>query len=203
VRRRINAATLLKGLDVPSVAVYRLLLCLRETGSWDLAYDMLMELGWITSRSTLCGDRYTPSLQQRATVSGYMDADGSTLTEKALNVIDADRLVASQGSNAGGEEHKRLMRLTIEMIQKRGNFAFVPSAKDSFDVGELESAGSRWSARVKIYEAQTNAKPGELEKCIARSARLATNITSLTIVTDSEKVKARVGEDFKLKCILL
>lgn len=201
--QRLDSAAVLKGLDVPSVGVYRFLLCLRETGSGRLACELLRKLGWITSRSSLNGNKSKPSLQQKAITYGYMDIRSNALTEKALDVIDADRLVASQGSNAGGEEHKRLMRLTIEMIQKRANFAFVPRANNSFDVGELESAGSSWSSKVNVYEAQTNAEPRELERCKAHAVRLATNLASLTIVTGSEKVKARVEEDFKLKCILL
>jgi len=202
-RQRLDSVALLKDLDVPSAAVYRFLLCLRETGSYKSACELLKSLGWIIAHSTFYGDRNRPSLRQRAVVSGYVDMYSNALTEKALDVIDADRLVSTQGITAGAEEHKRLMKLTIEMIQRKGNFAFVPRARGSFDVGELEVLGSRWSSKVSVYEAQTNAIPEELEKCKARAAQLATNLVSLTIVTNSEKVKARVEEDFKLKCIVL
>jgi len=84
-------------------------------------------------------------------MAGYADASG-TLTEKGLNVVDADRLVATQGSNAGSEEHRELMKKTIGLIQAKGNFAFVPKAQNGFDVGELEAAGSRWAAAVHCYE---------------------------------------------------
>jgi len=150
----------------------------------------------------LYGTKSKLSLLQRAVTAGYCDA-GGTLTEKALNVIDVDRLVAKQGSNGGSEEHKELMRKTIRLIQSKGNYAFVPTAQDSFDVGELEAAGSRWATRVNAYEIQTNALAGELEKCSVRSARLAKSLASLTVVTNAIEVKERVEKGSDIRCIVL
>lgn len=180
----------LKGLDVPSVVVYRLLVALSRTGNVKGAYRLLKEKGWVTSDTTLYGNRSKPSLLARAGNGGYISAD-LKLTEKGLDVIDPARLIAGQGIYAGNEEHKELMRKTIEMVQDRSCFAFVPKEKGGFDVGELRATTrSSWNfGSATAYECQTNAIREEIEKCIARA-----NGTGVTFVVPSEELKERIAE---------
>ena len=102
-----------------------------------------------------------------------MNGDGR-LTERSLEILDTERLIARQGVLAGSEEHKELMRKTIRMIQDNGNFAFVTREKDSFDVGEIRSRKRNlWDLEdLTVYECQTNAIKEEIEKGVDRAKSL-------------------------------
>ncbi len=93
------------------------------------------------------------------------------LTSKGLDVVDPERLIARQGVLAGSEEHKDLMRKKIRMVQGKGDFAFVDSEKDGFDVGAITArTRSAWdTGSLTIYECQTNAIREELEKCVEKA----------------------------------
>ena len=88
--------------------------------------------------------------------------------------MDPERLIARQGVLAGSEEHKDLMRKEIRMVQDKGDFAFVDSEKDGFDVGAITArTRSAWdTGSLTIYECQTNAIREELEKCVDKAKRL-------------------------------
>jgi hypothetical protein len=181
---------LLKGLDIPSVAVYRFLVALQRAGNLQGAYRILREKGWITSKATLYGGLGKPSLLVRAQSGGYVTGDGK-LTERSLQMLDPERLIARQGVLSGSEEHKGLMRKTIAMVQDKGSYAFVPGGRDGSDVGEIRAKSkSAWdTAQVFAYECQTNALKEEIEKCIARA-----NGTGVTFVIPSEELKERIAE---------
>lgn len=202
-----NAFSLMKreGIEIPSAAVYRFLLALGRAGSLQQAYQLLKQRGWITSDTTIYGTKGKPSLQERARAMGYLDAEGR-LTEKALQLIDPEKLIARQKSNAGGEEHRKMMAKVILAIQERGNFAFVLSEQDSFDVGEIgidPKAKGLWDYRkITAYEVQTNAIKEEIEKCMERAKR---DNARLVLVADNEKTREemkRITKDAH-ECIML
>lgn len=181
---------LLEGLDIPSVAVYRFLIALNRTGNLQGAYKLLREKGWITSKATLYGGLGKPSLLVRAQSGGYATGDGK-LTERSMQIIDSERLIARQGTLSGSEEHKQLMRKTIEMIQDRGNYAFTLSDKDSFDIGEIRAkTKSAWDTEhIAAYECQTNAIKEEIEKCVSRA-----DVLGLTFVVPNKELSVRISE---------
>lgn len=182
----------LRGLDIPSVVIYRFMAALMRAGNLKGAYRMLKEKGWVTSDTTIYGNKSKPSILGRAQNGGYVTPEGK-LTSKGLEVVDADRLIARQGIYAGSEEHKELMRKTIAMIQDKGNYAFTLGDKDAFDVGEIEAkTKSVWDLeRLKIYECQTNAIREEVEKCAEKARALKAGL--VWIVGDE-----RVMESIKL-----
>ncbi len=196
--RETGKSGIFEGTDIPSVAVYRFMICIDRTKSLTDAYAMLREKGWLTSLSTLYGGKSKPSILARAAGAGYVSQDAK-LTEKGLDVINSERIIARQGIYAGSEEHKELMRKTIRMVQDNGNFAFTTSDKDSFDIGEIRARGKAvWDfERIIAYECQTNAIKEELEKAINRAREFN---TKPIFVTPSEKVsdavRAEVGNNY-------
>ncbi|VVB77345.1 Uncharacterised protein [uncultured archaeon] len=183
---------ILKGLDIPSVVVYRFLVALANSGSLKGANRTLKEKGWVTSDTTIYGNKSKPSLLDRAKSSGYVSEEGS-LTKKALDVVDPDLLIARQGIYAGNEEHKELMRKTIRMVQDRGEFAFVPKDKDGFDVGEHQAVTkSAWDfGGLTAYECQTSAVKEELEKAVDKSRR---TVAKLVFVVSGAELGKTIGE---------
>jgi len=179
-------------LELPSVAIYRFILALRDAGETPKAHKLLKERGWITSDTTIYGNKSKPSLLARAKVFGYVDEQG-VLTDKALGVLDANRIIEKQGIYKGSEEHTELMRKTIELIQEKGNFAFTLDAKDSFDIGELESDGKArnlWNKKsLKIYEIQNNAIKSEIDRCIEKARE---RNTELVFVTNNHRVRDEI-----------
>ena len=191
---------LLKGLDIPSVAVYRFMVALERTESLTSAYKMLKEKSWITSDATIYGGYGKLSILARAINGGYVSREGK-LTEKGLGVIDPDRLIARQGVLAGSEEHKALMRKVITKIQDAGNYTFTTSDKDGFDVGEIGAkTRSTWNLpNLTIYECQTNAIREELEKAVIKANVLNAVLIFKTInsemarlITEHTKLRAEV-----------
>lgn len=158
-------------LELPSVAIYRFILALRDAEDVPKAHKLLKRRGWITSDTTIYGNRAKPSLLARANASGYVDENGS-LTEKAFEIIDPKRIVKKQGIYSGSEEHKELMNKTIKIIQEKGNFAFTRQNKDSFDIGEIitKTKGTWNLDRITIYECQTNAIKEEIKKGIDKAS---------------------------------
>ena len=62
-RQQSNATgkkEVLKGLDLPSVAVYRFLVALYKTNNLTAAYKMLREKGWLTSKASIYGGLENP-----------------------------------------------------------------------------------------------------------------------------------------------
>ena len=176
----------LDGIDMPSVAVYRFMVCLaRAGGALKEAYRMLRDKGWLTSKASIYGGLGKPSILARARSSGYVGEEGG-LTLKGSMVINPERLIEKQGVLAGSEEHKELMRKTILMIQNKGNFAFTTSDKDGFDVGEIKAkTKSAWdTGRTTAYECQTSAMKEEIEKCVAKEDQL--NAELIFIAASSE-----------------
>lgn len=185
-----------KSISAPSVAVYRFLVALSRSGSATGAYRLLRERGWLTSRATLYGGKSKPSILARAQSGGYIGMDGK-MTAKGLEAIDPGTMIAGQGIYSGGEEHKELMRKTIIMIQDRGNLAFVPTEKDSFDVGEVTVRnGNAWDfGSVTAYECQTNAMPAEIGKCVARSKRHGNRTVFVGTPEVCGRIREQVGND--------
>ena len=180
-----------EGVDIPSVSVYRFLIALDRTGSEKDAIRFVKDRKWITSTSTLYGGKGQPSLAERAKDSGYLDS--GKLGTKARAVVSDTSMINRQGTNKGGEEHVALMRKTIKMIQNRGNFAFVPSARDAFDIGEIWSTKDRkgrWNySKVTAYEVQTQAIRSEIDRCMERQKQLG---TELVFVTNSHKTRKEI-----------
>jgi hypothetical protein len=177
---------------MPDVSVYRFLISMRDSnGNAERCNRMLVSKGWVTSPTTIYGTRGKPSLMQRAAMQGYIN--GNEFTKKAKEILEPHIMVVRQGTNAGGQVHKELMEKTVEMIQSRGNYAFVPEERDSFDVGEVEAIKDRkslWDTRkLTVYEIQTDAEPSHIKKCIKKAKRYN---AKLVIVTNSEKVKESV-----------
>ena len=73
----------LKGLDIPSVAVYRFMVALDRAKSLTGAYRLLKEKGWITSDATIYGGSGKPSILARAAGSGYATQEGK-LAKKGI-----------------------------------------------------------------------------------------------------------------------
>ena len=171
----------LRGLDIPSVVIYRFMVALTRSGGLKNAYKMLKEKGWVTSDTTIYGNKSKSSLLDRAKASGYVSLEGK-LTTKGLDVIDPNHLIAKQGIYAGSEEHKELMRKTINLIQDRGNFACTLSDKDAFDVGEIPAkTRSVWDLEhLKIYECQMNAIREEIQKGVDRALRFRVGLVFVT-----------------------
>ncbi len=190
-----------KGLDIPSVAVYRFMIAIERTKTITEAYAMLKGKGWLTSLASLYGGKSKPSILARAVSSGYVSQNGK-LTEKGLEVINSERIIAKQGIYSGSEEHKQLMRKTILMIQDNGNFAFTLTDKDSFDIGELKAkTKSSWDfENITAYECQTNAIEKELRKCIVRTKKFGANI--IFVVNNSE-MAILIDKMTENKCISL
>lgn len=189
------------GLDIPSVAVCRFMIAISRTKSITAAHGMLKEKGWLTSLASLYGGRSKPSILSRAISSGYVSQEGR-LTEKGLNVVDPERIIAKQGIYSGSEEHKELMRKTIRMIHDRGNFAFTLTDKDSFDIGELKAKMKRiWNyEELLVYECQTNAIAEEVNKCIERARKLG---AGMAFVTNSEEIAETIKKSTQNQCIVL
>jgi len=199
--RKTGKNSIFEGLDMPSVAIYRFMIALERTGNVTGAYAMLKEKGWLTSLASLYGGKSKPSILARAISSGYLTQEGK-FTEKGLEVIDIERLVARQGIYSGSEEHKGLMRRSIRMIQDRGNFAFTLGDKDSFDVGELKAKMKRiWDfEELIIYECQTNSMAEEVNKCIERARKL--NLDMVFVANSNEVAKA-LQKSTQRQCIIL
>ncbi len=181
-----------KNLGIPSVAIYRFMVCLERTKTLPMAYNLLRKKGWITSDATIYGGAGKPSILARAVSSGYLTEEGK-FTRKGLDVIDTECLIARQGILSGSEEHKELMRKTIIMIQDLGNYAFTLNEKDSFDIGEIKAkTRNSWNLKsLVIYECQINAIAIELEKCIAKSKRF--NAELIFVVASEELTKTLTG----------
>ena len=86
----------LKGIDMPSVPVYRFMVCLARTGDIPKAYQMLREKDWLTSKASIYGGLGKPGILVRAKSLGYV-AETGELTAKGINVIDPDGLIEKQG----------------------------------------------------------------------------------------------------------
>ncbi|MCL5100446.1 MAG: hypothetical protein M1122_00625 [Candidatus Marsarchaeota archaeon] len=190
---------------MPDVSVYRFLISMRDSnGNIERCNKLLISRGWITSPTTIYGTRGKPSLMQRAAMQGYIN--GNEFTKKAKKILEPHIMVARQGTNAGGQVHKELMKKTIEMIQSMGNYAFVPEERDSFDVGEVETIKDRkslWDTRkLTVYEIQTDAEPSHIKKCINKAKRYN---AKLVIVTNSEKVKesVEIQSGGRAECIVI
>jgi hypothetical protein len=190
--RRPALPDVFDGIDIPSVSVYRFLIALARTGSEKDAIRFVREKRWITSTFTLYGGRSQPSLVARARDNGYYSEEGK-LNVRARALITPLNMLQKQGMNTGSEEHIALMKKTIQMIQDRGNFAFVPRPRESFDVGELWPTKDRkglWNySKVTAYEIQTTASRVEIERCVERQKQLG---TELLFVTNSHKVKKEI-----------
>ena len=161
-----------KGLDIPDVSVFRFLLALRASaGNTTEANKMLKEKGWVKSSSTLYGSKTHPSLLQRSVAGGYTQDKGG-FTKKADNILIPAFMIERQGIYKGAESHKKMMMKVIDLIHSRGNYAFVPSEKDSFDVGEIQpdkKIKGWWDYKaLRIYEIQTDADKAHLEDALIR-----------------------------------
>ena len=183
------------GIDIPDVSVWRFLLALRESGgNVTNAHKLLLEKGWVKSKGTLYGSTKRPSLLERAASSGYLSKEGR-LTEKAMAILDGERMVDAQGIYKGAELHKSMMKLAIRMIQEKGNYAFVPVEKESFDVGEIEpdrKIKGWWNYKgMAIYEIQTNAREEGIRKCMEKAKRYRAR---LVIITNDEKIEKEIKE---------
>ena len=178
----------------PDVAVYRFIVALRDAGSVTAAHGFLKSSGWITSTSTLYGGRDKPSLLERAVSGRYIEREGRFL-EKGSAMINPERMIEAQGIYKGSEVHKRLMAATIRLIQKDGDFAFVPEKKDGFDVGRIpvsRKVKGWWDyENITIYEVQRDADEKNIKKCMNKAKRYK---AKLVIVTDSEKVEEEARE---------
>ncbi|MDE1856385.1 MAG: ATP-binding protein [Candidatus Micrarchaeota archaeon] len=161
-------------LELPSVAIYRFILALRDAGDISKAHKLLKERGWITSDTTIYGNRSKPSLLARAKAFGYVDEYGK-LTSKAQEIIESKRIIGKQGIYKGSEEHITLMKETISSIQNRGNLAFTLNAKDSFDIGEFspeDGAKNIWDLKgLRIYEIQNNILKEEIAKGVEKARK--------------------------------
>ena len=194
----------IKALEIPSVSVYRFLVAFDRKRSLTEAYKMLQDKRWITSHTTIYGTKSKPALEQRAMDSGYFK-DGE-LNEKANHILQPYKMIQKQGNRKGSEEHMGLMEHTIKMIQERGNFAFVLSERESFDVGELKpdpKMKGMWNYySVTSYEIQTNAIRSEIFRCIEKAKD---QNTELVFVTNSKKTKEEIERltDNKYKCLKL
>ncbi len=194
----------IRQLDIPSSSVYKFLVAFERTKNITEAYKMLKGKGWIRSETTLYGTKSKPSLEQRATDSGYF-AEGK-LTQKAIDILEPYRMIQKQGANMGSEEHVGLMKHTIEMIKNNGNFAFVLRERESFDVGELRTDAKikgHWDFyNVIAYEIQLNAIRSEIERCIEKARD---QDTELIFVTNSSKTKEEIERltDKQFKCLKL
>ena len=197
----VGKKDIFEGLDIPSVAVYRFMIAIERTSNVTEAYAMLKERGWLTSLASLYGGKSKPSILARAISSGYVKQDGK-FTEKGLEVINPERIIAKQGIYSGSEEHKELMRRTIRMIQDMGNFAFTLSDKDSFDVGELKAKMKKiWDYEEPIvYECQTNSMAEEVNKCIERARKIGAN---MEFVANSSEIAKVIRESTQYTCIVL
>jgi len=196
--------SVIKTLEIPSVSVYRFLVAFDRKKSLTEAYKMLKGKGWITSLTTIYGTKSKPSLEQRAMDSGYFK-DGE-LNEKANHILQPYKMIQKQGNRKGSEEHMGLMEHTIRMIQGRGNFAFVLSEREGFDVGELKAdpkMKGMWDYySVTSYEIQTNAIKSEIFRCIEKAKE---QNTELVFVTNSKKTKEEIDRltDNQYKCLKL
>ncbi len=81
----------------------------------------------------------------------------------------------------------------IDLIHSRGNYAFVPSEKDSFDVGEIQpdkKIKGWWDYKaLRIYEIQTDADKAHLDRSVEKARRFK---AALTIVTNNSKVEEEI-----------
>jgi hypothetical protein len=194
----------IRKLGIPSSSVYRFLVAFARTGSQSAAFRMLKSKGWITSETTIYGNRSKPSLEHRAIDSGYFK-DGK-ITEKTKAILSPERMIQYQGNRKGSEEHVGLMKHTIEMIQNKGNFAFVLSEREAFDVGELKTdpkIKGLWDYyAITAYEIQTNAIKSEIYRCIEKAKE---QNTELVFITSSKKTKDEIERlvDNKYKCLIL
>jgi hypothetical protein len=177
------------------------MIAIERTSSITEAYAMLKEKGWLTSLASLYGGKSKPSILARTISSGYMNQEGR-LTEKGIEVVSPERIIAKQGIYSGSEEHKQPMRKAIRMIQDKGNLAFTLSNKDSFDVGELKAKMKRiWDFENPVtYECQTNAIAEEVSKCIERSRKLGAD---MAFVANSDEIAKAIQESTQRQCIVL
>ncbi len=190
--------TVVKNLDIPSVAIYRFLIALFRKGELEQAYKTIKEKGWITSDTTIYGNKKKPSILARAITAGFVNEHGEP-SKKALMLMDSARIIEKQGMYGGSEEHKALMRKVVLMIQDRGNFAFTTDEKDSFDIGEI-SAKSKgmWDLQnLTIYECQTNAIQTEIDKGVNKARALN---AKLVWVCSDQKVLDEIREITNDKC---
>jgi len=182
---------IIRKIEIPSVSVYRFLIAFDRTKNLTEAYKMLRAKGWITSLTTIYGNKSKPSLEQRATDSGYY-SDGK-LTQKAFNILEPYKMIQKQGNRKGGEEHTGLMENTIKMVQDKGNYAFVMEEREAFDVGELKvdpKIKGMWNYYdIAAYEIQTNAIKSEIDRCIEKAKE---QNTELVFITNSKKTKGEI-----------
>ena len=200
------AATLravLKKKDIPDVSVYKFLIAMVESGmDTKRTYALLQKRGWVTSPTTLYGNKGKPSLLERASSNGYIDKD--TITRKGNAILDPDTMISAQGIHKGAEVHTALMGKTIRMIQQQGNYPFVDVSKDGFDVGELKpdkKVKGWWDYKhLTIYEVQTDAQEQHIRKCIEKAER---NNAELVVVVNDEKVEQEVNRllNGKYRCM--
>ena len=184
--------SLTKGLKIPPVSVYRFLVAMHRTGSTAEAIRFLKDKRLITSDSTVYGGKKQPSLLERAKDGCYINED-ERLTASALEIIDPYSLIAKQGARKGGEDHTAIMRRIIEMEQDSGNFAFVLSDREAFDVGAIvpdKRTRGVWNyGTVRGYEVQTTAIKSEVDRCIEKSKE---HNNELIFATNSSKVKREI-----------
>lgn len=133
--------------------------------------------GWFTSPSTLYGSKGNPGIFQELINKSLAteSKDGYALTEEGLRWVDPDRIMESQSDKAGSEDHKRLMRKTIKMLQDRLQLAIVGREKHSFDILALPVNAKRrgvWDMRkAKGYECQTSAREDSVKENIGKAER--------------------------------
>jgi hypothetical protein len=194
-KRASDNNSITQGLRIPPVSVYRFLVAMHRTSSNTAeAIKFLKEKRLITSDSTIYGGKKQPSLIERAKDGGYINEE-EKLTDNALQVIDPGYLVSKQGARKGGEDHQAIMRRIIEIEQDNGNFAFVLSDKEGFDVGVIvpdKRTKGVWNyGLIRTYEVQTTAIRSEIDRCIEKSKEYN---TELIFATNSLKVKKEIGQ---------
>ncbi len=180
------------GLRIPPVSVYRFLVAVQRTSNAADAVKFLKEKRLITSDSTIYGGKKKPSLIERAKDANYMNEEGK-LTDMALEILEPKLMVEKQGARKGGEDHQAIMKRLIEIEQDNGNFAFVLSEREAFDIGVIvpdKRTRGVWNyGAIRAYEVQTTAIKSEVDRCVEKSKQ---NNTELIFATNSSKVKKEI-----------
>lgn len=92
------------------------------------------------------------------------------------------------------------------MIKNNGNFPFVLSDRESFDIGELKTdpkIKGLWDYyNVTAYEIQTNSIKSEIFRCIEKAKEQNTNLVFVTNNTRTKEEIERLTNN-QYKCLKL
>ena len=165
--------------DLPTPALYAGLLAIYNNPKATLneLIEYIKSRGWFTSPNTLYGSKAKPGIFTNLVAKGMVrkEKKGYRIMESGMKWVDPDMIMANQADKLGSEEHKRLMRKAIQILQEQFRIAIVGREKHSFDILGVPVNAKKpglWDvSSAKGYEVQTSARSDSVKENAGKAYR--------------------------------